>query len=132
MLQILILQLFLGGTPGHDPPIANVLNHSTRAGNDLVIEEHFKKLCEERGQMNDETILSIIKNNGSVSHLSFLSDHEKKVFKTAFEIDQNVLIDLAAQRQKYICQDQTFNLFILQKKERRNLINYIFLHGKKD
>ena len=82
--------------------------------------------------MNDETILSIIKNNGSVSHLSFLSDHEKKVFKTAFEIDQNVLIDLAAQRQKYICQGQTFNLFILQKKERRNLINYIFLHGKKD
>ena len=123
--------IITGGTPGHDPLIANVLNHSTRAGNDLVIEEHFKKLWEERGKMN-ETILSIIKNNGSVSHLSFLSDHEKKVFKTAFEIDQNVLIDLAAQRQKHICQGQSFNLFIPPEERKENSMNYIFLHGRKD
>ena len=97
--------IIIGVTPSHDPPIVNVLNHSTRAGNDLVIEEHFN-----------------IKNNGSVSHLSFLSDLEKNVFKTAFEIDQNVLIDLAAQRQKYICQGQSFNLCISpeEKKEKFN------------
>ena len=122
--------IIIGGTPGHDPPIANVLNHSTRAGNDLLIEEHFKKLCEERGKMNDETILSIIKNNGSVSHLPFLSDHEKKVFKTAFEINQNVLINLAAQRQKYICQGQSFNLFI-PPEERKEKFNELHLSAWK-
>ena len=80
--------------------------------------------------MNDETILSIIKNNGSVSHLSFLSDHEKKVFKTAFEIDQNVLIDLAAQSQKYICQGQSFNLFI-PPEERKEKFNDLHLSAWK-
>ena len=52
-------------------------------------------------------------NKGSVQHLDskILSDHEKEVFKTAYEINQKVLVDLAEQRQQFICQGQSLNLF---------------------
>jgi len=51
-------------------------------------------------------------NDGSVQHLDFLAEHDKEVFKTAVEIDQSKLIDLAADRQEYICQAQSYNLFL--------------------
>ena len=52
-------------------------------------------MLEEKNQDNDEVWLSILSNRGSVQHLDFLSDHEKDVYKTAFEIDQRWLIDLS-------------------------------------
>jgi ribonucleoside-diphosphate reductase alpha chain len=54
---------------------------------------------------------AIVKDEGSVRGLDFLSDDDKDVFKTAFEIDQLTLIDLAADRQPFICQAQSLNLF---------------------
>lgn len=60
---------------------------------------------------NNKNINEIINNNGSVQTVGWLSDDEKKVFKTAFEIDQKVVIRLASARQKYIDQAQSINLF---------------------
>ena len=63
--------------------------------------------------MNTETVWSsILKNEGSVQHLEFLSDDEKAVFKTAFEIDQRWIIELAADRTPLICQSQSLNIFL--------------------
>ena len=67
--------------------------------------------------MDRGTVDSISYNKGSVKHLDFLSDHEKEVFKTAYEINQKVLIDLAEQRQKWICQGQSLNLFFDANEE---------------
>jgi ribonucleoside-diphosphate reductase alpha chain len=50
-------------------------------------------------------------NEGSVQHLDFLTQDEKDIFKTAFELDQSWVVDHAADRQKYICQGQSVNLF---------------------
>jgi ribonucleoside-diphosphate reductase alpha chain len=55
---------------------------------------------------------SILEHEGSVQHLDFLGEHEKLVFRTAFEIDQRWIIELAADRTPYICQSQSLNLFL--------------------
>lgn len=73
---------------------------------------YLEKLLEKRNQNTDKVWESIMENQGSVLHLDFLSDDEKLVFKKANEIDQNEIIVQAAQRQKYIDQSQSINVFI--------------------
>jgi ribonucleoside-diphosphate reductase alpha chain len=77
-----------------------------------VKNEHLEKLLEEKGMNNKETWMSILMHGGSVQHLSFLTKHEKDVFKTFGEISQKEIIIQAAQRQKYIDQAQSLNLMI--------------------
>ena len=61
---------------------------------------------------------SIILNEGSVQHLDFLTDFEKSIYKTAFELDQSWIVEHAATRQPYICQGQSVNLFFPEGTER--------------
>ena len=70
------------------------------------------ELLEELGENKEEVWASISNKGGSVKHLSFLSDHQKEVFKTAHEIDQLEIVQQAADRQQYIDQSQSLNLFI--------------------
>ena len=79
----------------------------------------------------DEIWSSITTNKGSVQHLDFLSDHEKDVFKSAFEVDQRWLIDLAAQRTPYICQSQSLNVFIPADVHKKELHQIHFQAWKK-
>ena len=81
-------------------------NQMTYRNNDL------KQLLELKGQNTKKVWNSIKKNNGSVSHLDFLSDHEKNVFKTFLELSQYDVVKLAAQRQKFICMGQSLNVAI--------------------
>ena len=67
---------------------------------------------EEKGQNTEDVWSSIFTNEGSVQHLDFLSDEEKDVFKTAFEIDQRWLIEHAGDRTPYVCQAQSLNVFL--------------------
>jgi ribonucleoside-diphosphate reductase alpha chain len=105
---------FIAGavSQGIEPVIANVYNQKlAKVGSVERINPVLLKLLKDRGQYTDDVIDSISYNKGSVKHLDFLSDHEKEVFKTAYEINQKVLIDLAEQRQQFICQGQSLNLF---------------------
>jgi ribonucleoside-diphosphate reductase alpha chain len=68
-------------------------------------------VLERHGENTKGTWKSIISNEGSVQHLDFLTDHEKEVFKTAFELDQAWVVEHAAKRQEFICQGQSVNLF---------------------
>jgi ribonucleoside-diphosphate reductase alpha chain len=70
-----------------------------------------EKILEEIGQNTPEVWASIVENQGSVQHLDFLEEDVKEVFKTAYEINQFSIIKQAAQRQKYIDQGQSVNLF---------------------
>jgi ribonucleoside-diphosphate reductase alpha chain len=70
-----------------------------------------EKYLDEAGINTEETWKSIINNEGSVQHLDALSDDVKAIFKTAFEIDQGWVIDHASDRQVFICQGQSVNLF---------------------
>jgi ribonucleoside-diphosphate reductase alpha chain len=76
---------------------------------------HLEALLESKGKNTDEVWNSIKKMDGSVQHLTFLTDHEKLVFKTAREIDQQWVVEHAAARQPFICQSQSVNLFITPK-----------------
>ena len=96
---------------GIEPIMANAYNDKTSKGIFIRKNKDLAILLEAHDKNNDDVWRSILINNGSVQHLHFLSDHEKEVFKTAYEINQMSLIKQAAQRQKYICQAQSLNLF---------------------
>ena len=98
-------------SPSVEPIKANAFVHRTRAGSHLIKNKYLEMLLSEKGQNNDSIWNSIIGNNGSIQHLEFLTDHEKDVFKTAIEIDQNAIVRLGGQRAKHICQSQSLNVF---------------------
>jgi len=97
---------------GIEPWLANVFIQPTASGEMQRINPELLKLAEKKGhKLTKKEIKSIIDNVGSVRHLTWLTDEEKLVFKTAFEIDQKVLLRLASTRQQFIDQGQSLNLF---------------------
>jgi ribonucleoside-diphosphate reductase alpha chain len=104
--------LICGGvSQGIEPVVANVYNQMTAAGEIYRVNPVLLKLAKERVGWTDEIKQSIIDNNGSVQHFTWLTDQEKLVFKTAYEVDQKALLRLASVRQRHICQGQSLNLF---------------------
>lgn len=103
--------IILSTSPSIEPMKANAYTHRTRAGSFLVKNKYLEELLEERGENNDSTWTSIITKKGSVQHLPFLTEGEKAIYKTADELDQNWVVQHAAERQEFICQGQSVNLF---------------------
>ena len=99
-------------SPSIEPVRANAYSQKTMSGTHFMKNKYLQKLLKEKDIDNEETWKSIIANRGSVRHLEQLNDWEKDVFATAIEIDQNWIIELAADRQKYICQSQSLNIFV--------------------
>lgn len=99
-------------SPGIEPFAANSFTQKTLTGSFNVRNKNLVRLLEIKGKSGEDVWSSITINEGSVQHLDFLDEHEKLVFKTAPEIDQRWIIDLAAERQEFICQAQSLNIFI--------------------
>ena len=99
-------------SPSIEPFRANAYTQKTKTGTFLVKNSYLEKLLETKGQNTPEVWSSIITNRGSVQHLECLDEYEKDVFKTALEIDQRWLVDHATDRQQYVCQAQSVNLFL--------------------
>ena len=76
---------------------------------------------QEKGQDTDAVWSSITLNKGSVQHLDFLTQDEKDIYKTAFELDQRWIIEHAADRSPFICQSQSVNLFVPANVHKRDL-----------
>jgi len=91
--------------------------------------EFLAPILENYGKNDKDTWMSILKNEGSVQHLNFLSDHERAVFKTFFEIEPNEIIIQAAHRQKFIDQGQSLNL-IFHADESVKKINEVILKAE--
>ena len=102
----------VGVSPSIEPWNANAFNAQGRAGSFLIKNKYLENILEEKGYNTKEVWDSVISNEGSVQHLEFLSDEEKKVFKTATEINQMWVVELAAERQPYICQSVSLNFFV--------------------
>lgn len=98
-------------SPSIEPFRANFYTHKTESGSFSVKNKHLEKLLDSLGKNTQEVWSSIIANGGSVQHLDFLDEFQKDVFKTALEIDQRWIVDHAGDRQKFICQSQSVNLF---------------------
>jgi ribonucleoside-diphosphate reductase alpha chain len=103
--------IICGCSPSIEPSKSNAFTHRTRAGSHLIKNKYLKKLLKSKDLDTDAVWRSIINNDGSVQHIDALTEWEKDVFKTAFEINQEWVVDLAGDRQEYICQGQSVNLF---------------------
>jgi ribonucleoside-diphosphate reductase alpha chain len=86
-----------------------------------VRNRHLQKLLAEKGMDTEEVWSSITLNKGSVQHLDFLTQQEKAVYKTAFELDQRWVVEHAADRASFICQSQSVNLFLPANVHKRDL-----------
>jgi len=110
-----------GASPGIEPYAANSFTHKTLSGSFNVRNKYLEQILEDYGRNNAETWSSITINGGSVQHLDFLGEHEKLVFKTAFELDQKWLIEHQADRTPHVCQASSLNVFIPANVHKRDL-----------
>jgi ribonucleoside-diphosphate reductase alpha chain len=110
-----------GASPGIEPNTANAYTHKTLSGSHFVRNKNLEKVLEAKGKNTEEVWTSIVTNEGTVQHLDFLSQDEKDVFKTAFELDQRWLIEHAADRTPYVCQAQSLNVFLPADVHKRDL-----------
>lgn len=117
-----------GPSPSIEPWPGNAFAQKTAKGTFLSKNKVLEKVLEEKGQNTDEVWRSIIQKEGSVQHLAFLTAEEKKVFETAREINQFVLVKLAAARQKWIDQAQSLNLFFPANVDPK-YFNEVHLHA---
>ena len=120
-----------GASPGVEPIAANSYTHKTLSGSYNVRNKYLQKILEEHKKNDAETWSSITTNQGSVMHLDFLSDHEKDVFKTAFELNQEWIIELGAERTPYISQAQSINIFLPADVHKKKLHQIHFQAWKK-
>ncbi|EKV31892.1 Ribonucleotide reductase of class Ia (aerobic), alpha subunit [Caenispirillum salinarum AK4] len=126
------ISIICGGTsPGIEPVAANSYTHKTLSGSFNVRSPYLKALLAEKGRDDEDTWTSITVNEGSVQHLDFLSDDEKSIFKTAFELDQRWVVDLAADRTPFIDQSQSVNIFLPANAHKRDLHQLHFQAWKK-
>ena len=109
--------ILMGNTsPSVEPFRANAYRQDTLSGSYLNKNKHLdkiiKEMCDADTELDyNEIWSSIIANDGSIQHLEFLDDWTKSVYKTSMEIDQRWLVQHAADRQEYIDQAQSINLF---------------------
>jgi len=120
--------IILNTSPSIEPWKSNAFTHRTRAGSFLQVNKYLQECLEtHKTKLNkteewvEEQVQSVILAQGSVQHLDYLSDHERDVFKTAFEIDQMWIVEHASVRQEWICQGQSVNLFFPSGSD----VNYV-------
>ncbi len=100
-----------GVSLGIEPVFANVFTHDTASGTVFRINPVLLKIMKDRDVYTESVMAKISNNNGSVQDEEWLSEHEKLVFRTAFEISQESILTMASDRQPNIDQGQSINLF---------------------
>jgi ribonucleoside-diphosphate reductase alpha chain len=130
--------IICGTSASIEPIKSNAYTHRTRVGSHLVTNRHLAAVLEEHRLRLGETDKwlqeqwsSIIHHEGSVQHLEYLTEWEKEVYKTAFEIDQHWVVEHAAKRQPYICQGQSVNVFFPAGTD-KTYVNSVHLKAWKD
>ncbi len=104
-----------GASPGIEPIAANAYTHKTLSGSFPVKNKYLDALLRSKGlseEQMEEAWSDIFTTEGSVKNVECLSDEEKDVFKTAFELDQRWVIEHSADRTPYVCQAQSLNIFV--------------------
>lgn len=126
------ISIICGGTsPGVEPTAANAYTHKTLSGSFSVKNPHLVALLEKKGLNTEEIWTSITVHEGSVQHLEELTESEKEVFKTAFEINQRWLMEHAADRTPFVNQAQSLNVFVPPDIHKKELHDIHFLAWKK-
>jgi ribonucleoside-diphosphate reductase alpha chain len=132
--------IIAGTSPSIEPWKSNAYTHRTRVGSYLVKNPHLEKVLKSYWSKDFYSIdynewlskqwKSIILSEGSVQHLDYMSDWHKEVYKTAFELDQRWIVDHAGDRQQFICQGQSVNLFFPAGTE-KSVVNAVHIRAWK-
>ena len=127
-------------SPSIEPWKSNAFTHRTRVGSHLVKNPELEKVLveyskeiddiEDTNSWIEDQWKSIILHEGSVQHLDWMSDWHKQVYKTAFELDQRWLVDHAGDRQEFICQGQSLNLFFPAGTD-KSIVNHVHVRAWK-
>jgi len=120
-------QLMGGVTEATFPDPGMVFEAGSAAGGIKRINAAFHALMQEKGVYTPETLADITRHIGSVQHVDWLDDHEKAVFRTAFEIDQEAILRMASARQQYLCQGQSLNFYVSEDGDESRISR---LHSK--
>lgn len=113
MMPTMSTAAIMGGvSQGIEPMIGNCFVATLAGGESERINPVFLDMMKKRGKYTKKLVKEIADNYGSIQKLDWLTDHEKLVFKTAYEINQEVVIRQASQRQRWICQGQSLNLHV--------------------
>jgi ribonucleoside-diphosphate reductase alpha chain len=118
-------------SPGIEPLAANSFTQKTLSGSFNVKNRYLANLLSKYNKNDEDTWTSIVVNEGSVQHLDFLTQDEKDVFKTAFELDQRWIVEHAADRTPFICQGQSVNVFLPADVHKKVLHNIHYSAWKK-
>lgn len=111
-------------SPGIEPYPANAYSHKTLSGTFTVKNKHLDKLIKEKYRDKYDILWGkIIDKGGSIQEVEGFTDEEKEVFKTAFEVDQRAIIQMAAKRQVHIDQAQSVNVFLPATIDKKSLHN---------
>ena len=102
----------LGNNECFEPYTTNVYSRRTLAGEFIVVNKHLLKDLVNLGLWNDNLKNKLMSTSGSVQNIDEIPDNLKALYKTAWEISQRVVIDMAADRGAYICQSQSLNIFM--------------------
>jgi ribonucleoside-diphosphate reductase alpha chain len=129
--------MILGTSPSIEPLKSNSFAHKTRIGSHVirnkylepVLEEHRLRLGKDKAWLEREW-RNINHHNGSVQQLDYLTEWERDVFKTAFELDQMWVVQHAGDRQPFICQGQSVNLFFPAGSD-KNYVSLVHLKAWK-
>ena len=116
----------MGNNESFEPYTSNMYTRRVLAGEFVLINKHLIKYLKNNNLFSKETVDSIILQKGSVQGLN-ISKKAKEIFKTVWEISQKSLLEMSADRSPYICQSQSFNVFI--EKADPKIINSVHLYG---
>ena len=119
-------------SPSIEPFRANAFTQKTKSGSYLQKNKYLEQLLSVKSMNTDNVWKDIVANKGSVQHLDILTDHEKEIFKTAVEINQSWVVEHAAERQQFICQSQSVNLFFPPDVNKGDLHNVHMLAWAKN
>lgn len=123
-----------GASPGIEPIAANAYTHKTLSGSFAVKNKYLQNVLENKNLTEEEieeVWSSVYTNEGSVQHLDILTQEEKDVFKTSFELDQRWLIEHAGDRAPFICQAQSLNIFLPADVHKKDLHEIHYMAWKK-
>lgn len=102
----------LGNNECFEPYTSNMYNRRVLSGEFIVVNKHLLRDLTKLGLWDDEMKNKLVAHNGSVQNITEIPDNLKAIYKTAWEISQKALIDMAADRGAFICQSQSLNIFM--------------------